>query len=48
MAREWIGQGAVIYWHGPMRITVREVKEATNEHVAACEMEMKRFPEFLD
>jgi len=28
--------------------TVREVKEATNGHVAAREMEMKRCPEFLD
>ena len=26
----------------------REVKEATNGHVAAREMEMKRCPEFLD
>ncbi len=48
MVWEWRGRGAVIYWCGPLRITVREDKESTNEHVAACEMEMKRFPEFLD
>jgi len=41
MAREWIGRGAVIYWHGPMRITVREVKEATNEHVAVVKWKWK-------
>ncbi len=39
MAREWRGREIVIYWYGTLRITVREVKEATNGHVAAREME---------